>query len=357
MSALTTCDVLVVGLGPAGASAAAVAARAGLRVIAIDRKREAGVPVQCAEFVPPMCGAAPAVLAHARRQEIAAMSTVIESGAPYTSPDFRGLMLDRAAFDAALAAEAEAAGADCRFGNILKELQPDGTAILGDGRRLDCKVIVGADGPRSLVGRAIGCENREMVETRQITVPLAKPHAATDVFLSTAYPGGYAWLFPKGQAANLGVGVSPAWRHRLKRLLNELHERMLAQGRLGASVVATTGGAIPVGGMVKSHGEIGKTLILLAGDAAGLTNPVTGAGISAAVLSGQMAGAAAVRQVQEARNVGAIFQTDLEDLFGSALTRALKRRSELLRCYAEGRAPAPSELARGWIAFPEYWAA
>ena len=46
------CDVLVIGLGPGGGAAAAAAAAAGLHVIAVERKREIGTPVQCAEFIP-----------------------------------------------------------------------------------------------------------------------------------------------------------------------------------------------------------------------------------------------------------------------------------------------------------------
>ena len=70
-----TADVLVIGLGPAGASAAAQAARRGCRVIAIDRRRTPGVPVQCAEFVPSLIGVDVPNLADSVRQPIRAMTT------------------------------------------------------------------------------------------------------------------------------------------------------------------------------------------------------------------------------------------------------------------------------------------
>jgi digeranylgeranylglycerophospholipid reductase len=60
-------DVLVLGLGPAGARAAAAAARAGARVLAVDRKASAGLPVQCAEFVPALIGCEVASLAASAR--------------------------------------------------------------------------------------------------------------------------------------------------------------------------------------------------------------------------------------------------------------------------------------------------
>jgi digeranylgeranylglycerophospholipid reductase len=72
-------DVLVVGLGPAGSSAAAAAARAGASVLCLERKKVIGVPVQCAEFIPlPLSRyAAP----EARAQAVDAMATALPSGA------------------------------------------------------------------------------------------------------------------------------------------------------------------------------------------------------------------------------------------------------------------------------------
>ena len=356
MSADLSCDVLVVGLGPAGASAATVAARLGARVIGFDRKRQAGFPVQCAEFVPPLCGAAPEVVASARRQDISSMRTMIESAEPFASPDFRGLMIDRATFDAALVAEAEAAGAQLRFGALARTIEPDGAIRFSDGTRIAASVIVGADGPRSLLGQAIGSANRELVETRQATVPLLSDYAATDIFLSADYPGGYGWLFPKRDRAHVGIGLAPGSRHRLKPLLDSLLARLIAQGRVGSNVLAMTGGPIPAGGMVTPHGEIGRALVLLAGDAAGLANPVTGAGISAAVQSGQLAGEAALRRLGGDAEAGSRYRDDLTDLFGPPLARALRRRREVLAACQASSIPSASALSRGWIAFPEYWA-
>ncbi len=125
-----TVDVLVVGLGPAGACAAAAAARAGLRVLAIDRRTEAGLPVQCAELVPAMIGQEIAALGRARRQPIRSMTTFVEAAAPHIKEHFPGHMIDRAAFDAALVDEARAAGADCRFSTVLRRLDSNGVAYV-----------------------------------------------------------------------------------------------------------------------------------------------------------------------------------------------------------------------------------
>lgn len=361
-------DVLVLGLGPAGASAAAAAARAGARVIGIDRRSSPGLPVQCAEFVPAPLGSSVAALAESVRQRIAAMATYVgDDPADVTAP-FPGQMLDRAAFDAALVRKAREAGADCRFGIKAQRLEaqsmpgsgatppvPGAVVHLEDDAAIAATVIVGADGPRSLAGRAIGCVNAALVETRQVTVPLLVPHDATDIFLAPDIRGGYGWLFPKGSCAHVGAGVDPAVRSTLKAIVARLHGMLVERGRVGREVRALTGGAIPVGGMVGPVGAIGSSTVLLAGDAAGLANPVTGAGIAAAVHSGTLAGEAAAAMAGGNARAGDDYAEELDALLGPSLRRALERRRELARAASRGASSAA--LRRGWIAYPEYWAA
>jgi geranylgeranyl reductase family protein len=349
-SAALHVDVLVLGLGPAGACAAAAAARCGARVLAIDRKARAGLPVQCAEFVPALIGCEVPDLTRNVRQAIDAMETFVEDdGADRTDP-FPGQMIDRAAFDASLVEEARRAGAECRLATRAKAIASDGTVTLDDGTRIAARAIVGADGPRSTAGRAIGRVNRELVETRQVTVPLLAAHRATDIFLSAAIPGGYGWLFPKGEVANVGAGVDRAHRGMLKAIVARLHEALAAEGRVGREVLALTGGAIPVGGMLDPRGSLGACAVLLAGDAAGLANPVTGAGIASAVHSGLLAGGAAARSAAGDATACDDYAEELDDLFGAALARAAARR----RALAASSCDKPA-LRRSWIAYPEYW--
>jgi geranylgeranyl reductase family protein len=333
---MRSADVVVLGLGPAGAAAAAEAARHGCKVVALDRKRAPGLPVQCAELVPQLVEVRPDVI----RQRIDSMATFVEDDAPDLKRGFPGHMLDRAAFDASLVETARCAGADVWLSSLVKRVAS--AVELADGTLLRAPVIIGADGPRSRAGSAIGAVNTELVETRQITVTLREPYAATDVFLSAEIPGGYGWLFPKGERANLGAGVSPAHKGRLKSIVARLHASQ--SRRVSSEVLTLTGGAIPVGGMLKPWGFVEQSLVLLAGDAAGLANPVTGAGIAAAVHSGRLAGqAAASGRFEE-------YEQELRDVYGAALDRALARRRELLRSKLEKAA-----LRRGWIAYPEYW--
>ncbi len=142
--------------------------------------------------------------------------------------------------------------------------------------------------------------------------------------------------------ANLGAGVSPAHKGRLKSIVSRLHASQA--GRVCGEILSLTGGAIPVGGMLKPWGFHERTPVLLAGDAAGLANPGTGAGIAAAVHSGRLAGqAAASGRFQD-------YEDELEDVYRAALDRALARRRELLSSSMEKQ-----NLRRSWIAYPEYW--
>ena len=354
---IETPDVLVVGLGPAGSRAAAIAAAAGLGVIALERRRTAGTPVQCAEFVPAAIEQDVPGVRAVTAQKIARMLTFVGKRPPNVTNHFHGLMIDRGAFDRMLAQEAARNGAECRYNETVLSVGFDGTVRTSTGARIQPQVLIGADGPRSRVGLAIGRMNCDLVETRQVTVPLVLPHDATDIFLSPHYYGGYGWLFPKGAVANIGLGVAQEERRLLKPLLATLYQKLAEECRIGTRTLALTGGAIPVGGRLRSVGHLGRTTVLLAGDAAGLTNPVTGAGIASAVQSGTLAGRAAADFLGDC--VGAVddYEEELGDIFDAALNRALRRRRDLLAGYARGGRPDDRALSDGWIASPQYWAA
>lgn len=357
MTRILAPDVLIVGLGPAGSSAARAAAAAGRRVLAIERKLRAGVPVQCAEFVPSILSPARDAVRYARCQGIRAMQTFVEDETPDRKEDFPGVMIDRAKFDQHLVEQAIGAGAQCRFDTTVTAIDTGGSIRLSSGEHVDAPVVIGADGPRSRVGRAIGSSNTVLVAARQVTVPLLESHLATNIFLSADYRGGYAWLFPRGKTANLGLGVEPAARERLKPMLESLHRQLVAEGRIGREIVNRTGGAIPVGGLIDPAGTLGRRAVLLCGDAAGLTNPITGAGISAAVVSGTLAGESAANWLAGQEDAVANYREELQDLFGPALARAVRRRRAILSRYDDAAGPSRRDLRSAWIAYPEYWAA
>jgi len=350
------CDVLVVGLGPAGACAARAAAQAGLDVVAIEKRETIGAPVQCAEFVPlPMSKytLAPGVF----QQPIEGMTSMLPSGAR-TDTGFRGIMIDRAKFDQALAREAVTAGAHALLDTIFEGLDAERAAAVvrcaGARHSIKFKALVAADGPHSPVAEALGLPRLESVDSRQYTVRLLKPSTSTDIWLSPDYPGGYAWLFPKGEIANLGLGFDRRFASDLRGPLDALHAQLMAEGRVGSEILARTGGAIPVGGL-REHLVAGN--VLFVGDAGGLTHPITGAGIASAVISGQSAGEDIARYLLGERDALAEWEEDMRDQFEATLHRAVERRRWMMGYWGRPEAKGDALHRRGWIAFPEYFAA
>jgi digeranylgeranylglycerophospholipid reductase len=348
------CDVLVVGLGPGGSAAAAAAARAGLAVLAIDRRAEIGAPVQCAEFIPLPLGRhaqSPGVLV----QRILGMKSTLPSGLDRRT-EFPGLMIDRTRFDRALADAALAAGATLRCGTSLTAVESGADVATLRNRRGEFTVrfraLVAADGPRSRVASALGLPGLETAETRQYTVPLRVPTSHTDVWLAPEYPGGYAWLFPKNATANLGLGLDTRLARDLKRPLDRLHATLVAEGRVGPEILRRTGGPIPVGGM-RSNLVAGN--VAFVGDAAGLTHPITGAGIAAAVVSGEAAGEAAARYCAGEGDAWRAYDEEIRDQFEASLARAVARRRWLVSRWMSNEARSDSLHRRSWIAFPEYF--
>lgn len=350
-------DVLIIGLGPAGTAAAAAAAQGGLSVLGVDRRHEIGLPVQCAEFIPLPMGkyaTANGVLL----QRIKGMKSYLPSGA-VAETDFPGLMIDRAAFDQALAHEAATQGAELMLDSRLAKLDAAQSVARiktpVDEIDVSYKLLIAADGPHSPVAEALGLPEMEVVTTRQYTVPLKRAYADTDIWLSPAYPGGYAWLFPKGNLANLGLGLDKRFAGDMKTPLDALHQQLMAQNLVGAEISYRTGGAIPVGGL-REHLVVGK--VLFTGDAAGLTHPITGAGIAAAVISGERAGQAALAWLKDNdRAALEDFEEDIRDQFEVTVSRAVERRRWLDKFWNTEEVHADPLHRKSWIAFPDYFAA
>jgi digeranylgeranylglycerophospholipid reductase len=348
-------DVLVVGMGPAGASAAAIAARAGLKVLAIERRRRPGQPVQCAEFVPqPLLGLARAL--GAVRQPISAMVTSLPSGATHTN-EFRGALIDRALFDRGLAARAGGSGAEIWTGTVFGTLDRKKSTALVFRDGVQCKVryraLIASDGPRSAVARALGLPPLETVRAQQSLVRLRRPDDRTRVWLSDAFAGGYAWLFPKGTVANFGVGTDRRFVRRPAEALRGLYRRLSAEGVVEPMPAQGTGGLIPCSGLREAL-CVGN--VAFAGDAAGTTHPVSGAGIESAVATGELAGEAAVEFLVAARATALEeYAEEVRDRYGAAFKRALERRKELERLWSTGKALDDRAARRGWIAFNDYY--
>jgi digeranylgeranylglycerophospholipid reductase len=349
---LFKCDILVVGAGPAGSSAALAAARKGMQVLMVERKAKAGVPVRCAEYMPaPLLGK----IGPERNfvvQRIRGMRTFLPDGETkeMIAP---GYTIRRDLFDQALARTAGEAGVKILFSTrILAENTDCPVLKLSNGSlaQVETKAIIGADGPHSTVAGWMDAANRSLIPAVQARVPLVNPVNFTEVYLKKDLYGGYGWLFPKKNEANVGLGVikrrgeSYSLRGLLEQFLFELEDA----GKIIAQPLKYFAGWIPAG-PVKSTVVGNKMLV---GDAAGQTHPITGAGLPQAVICGRMAGKWAARAVTE-KNLDLLkeYEREWKDLFGESLVRARERRTLMEQEWER----FDTIIKRCWIAFREYY--
>jgi flavin-dependent dehydrogenase len=252
---------------------------------------------------------------------------------------------------------AEEAGAGIRLGTALDGLDAENRiARVRDGvnwRVIRYRHLIAADGPHSKVAALLGMPRQDLVHTRQYTVPLLTAQADTSVWLSGEYPGGYAWLFPRGGDANLGIGIDYEFGRNAKHPLDKLHEQLVQTGTLGPTILRRTGGAIPVGGLREQL--VGKSTIFV-GDAAGLAHPITGAGIAAAVVSGERAGQAIVEWLASGSSAALdAYEQAMRDLYGPSIERALRVRKSLASVWRSHDTDRKDAQHRIWIAFDEFF--
>ncbi len=350
MSSRTTLwDAVIVGAGPAGSTAARFAAQGGARVLLLERRERVGEPVQCAEHVPaPLVG----YLKRPREvlvQPVLAMRTVLPDGTETRLPA-PGWIVHRDRMDQDLAEQAVEAGATLWTG--ARAVAWDGTALtVVRGRavfRLRPRVLVGADGPASSVGRWIGVRQAAFVHALQYRMPLTRSMATADVYFRDDCPGGYAWVFPKGGEANVGVGVDVRFGAAPSRALERFVDELVRAGRVLPERRGKAAGRIPVGGLL----PLRRGRVLLVGDAAGQCHPLTGAGVPSAVLCGELAGRAVAKAVATG-NLGCLaeYEEECRDLLGQSLARAAARRQALEPFWKASKARLSRALRRHWVAF------
>ena len=347
-------EVVIVGAGPAGSSAALAAAQAGARVLVIEKRREIGLPVQCAEYVPRQLRWHVPWLLDWVAQEIRVMRTHLPDGEVVETPSV-GYVIHRALFDQGLAAAARRAGAELML--EARALEPTAKGLVArQGRKIfevGAKVIVGADGPSSTVAGWMGQAKRRMLIAAQCQVHLEGPVEATHVYFDPFYVGGYGWLFPKGEVANVGVGVSSNGRPSPKEALAHLLDRLETRQTLKVSkTFRVCGGLIPCDGP-REYARRGN--IILVGDAAGQTHPITGAGVVHACLCGQMAGRAAAKAaLSGAPDALSEYEQEWRDYLGGVLAHAVAKRRFLEEGWSRDPAALSALLRQTWVAFPAY---
>ncbi len=345
-------DIVVVGAGPAGAKAAETASNYGIKVLLLDMKKETGSPVQCAEYVPLAVQKYTQLMPGSVIQKIDTMLTFI-NGKLASTMKAPGYMLNRVAFDSSLVKQAKKVGVELWLG--ARAVAKNGNRLTirlkeKDEIEIDCKIIIGADGPRSTVGKWMSSQNRNFMLGLQYLMPLCKPQSSTDIYFSPEFTGGYAWVFPKGNKANIGVGVSIIYKDRIQDLLKEFIGNLIRKGILkDKELFYKTGGLIPVGGPLP---VTQYENMLLAGDAAGHTHPVTGGGIMNAMVCGEIAGRTAAEAVLKGDiNHLAKYQERWQSLLGRHLERATWRRLDCDRNWTSRSDDFAELIKRTWISF------
>lgn len=309
-------DVLVIGGGPAGSSAAKHAALGGAKVILLDKRSEIGAPKRCAE------GVSKKGLAKLGIEPSPRWITKEIDGVRLTSPDGTdvwlteeeielpeaGYILERKVFDKHMAMDAARAGAEIRIKTLATGMDKieDGfivsTESMGKTEEIKAKIVIAADGPEGHVARWAGLKGsakaKEMesgVQYEMVNVEFDR-EAVIEFYFGSCAPGGYVWIFPKGDdIANVGLAIL---QHKATKPAIEYLDDFIAKcpATKNAQAVELNVGGDPVGGMPK---KMYDDNILVCGDAAGQVNPLTGGGIISGMTGGMYAGQVAAEAIKE----------------------------------------------------------
>lgn len=304
-------DVLVVGAGPAGSLAARTVAKQGFSVLLVEKHREIGVPVCCAE------GISRESLVKFLEPDPKFIAQEVHGGRLF-SPDGTmveirwpgvGFILERKIFDRELARLASEAGAEVLVRTQAKGMEKvsGGWKVrmtsFGDPLDAEAKVVIGADGVESLVGRWAGISTEiNMNDFHSCVQYFLEDESLGEDELVTFYvgknlvPGGYAWTFPKGKnRANVGLGLTPTMiRNKSENAVDYL-KRLVDKFYPKANILETTVGGVPANNAPQ---EMVADGVMLIGDAARVTDSLSGAGIAFAMESGELAGQVAVKALK-----------------------------------------------------------
>jgi digeranylgeranylglycerophospholipid reductase len=303
-------DVLIIGAGPAGCAAAYYISKTGFKTAVLDVKREIGYPVCCGEAI------SMRALEMTGLYDCSYIDTEVEGFNVYfpNMKNFychsKGYILNRGEFEKFLAYKAEKYGAAFFMGEkALSFSMDDGVHVVKTAdSEYRAKVLIGADGPNSAVDAAYFKNISQNVHAMQYKLDKKFFHydtASTLDFFYDALSPYYFWIFEKQGEINAGGCVSD------RKILEQFIAKHIKYENF--SFKQLTRGNVPVSG-IKEKICGGRTLLI--GDAAGLTNPVTMAGIYSALISAMVS----------AESVKSFFKTGKES--------ALNMYNERIRNYA-----------------------
>ena len=308
-------DILVIGAGPAGSMTAKWAAKNGAKVLMIEKRQEIGSPVRCGE------GMSKSWLADVGIKPGRWINLEVE-GARIFSPSEKvfeinekdagnevGYVVERDEFDKQLAIDAANAGVDVVLKTAAVAMLKENGRIVGAkvkqfGQTFEVRapVTIGADGFESQVGRWAGISTNISMRDMDTCLQYRMTNVDCDVrycdfYLGKVAPGGYVWIFPKGDGlANVGIGVqvsqvkSPAdARTYLDRWID--HHPGYAKGKK----IDMVGGGVSISPPLKQTVTDG---FMVVGDAARMIDPLTGGGIANGCIAGKICGTVAAEAVR-----------------------------------------------------------
>jgi geranylgeranyl reductase family protein len=367
-------DVLVVGAGPAGSTAALTLARSGLRVQLLER---AAFPRN------KPCGGGITARALGRfpwlGAELGRIPTHFVSRLHLEGPTGRHVVLHSASpavilvrrleFDELLARLAVESGAELIEEAWVSQVAADDDGVEAttrDGRRFAARYLVAADGVNGIVTRRLGMHDGwdgralaldMMEETPNDTLRTSEPGTLW-VAYGTGGTDGYGYIFPKRDHVNVGIGcllsyfkerINLAPYEMQQRFVDELKRRGMLTGE--SNRACFTPCHIPVAGPIS---RTGRGRVLVAGDAGGFVNAYTAEGIYYAMVSGDLAGRAIAAAEAEAddprrgRDVAHRYESRWRAEIGAEL-----RDSVLIQRYLFREAARIEGIVRGADAFPE----
>ena len=321
-------DVAVVGAGPAGSSAATAAARAGARVVLLDRAAFPRYKTCGGGLIGPslrnLPGEPPV------RAQITRASFTLRGGRPRARVSDVPLVATatRVELDDWLVSAAAAAGAEVRAPCRVLDVEdgPEQATLRTDQGDLRARMVVAADGTSSRLAREVGVDLARVDLGLEVELDIGTRASEWQDRIHLdwgAIPGSYAWVFPKGDSLTVGVIAA---RGRPEETRDYLRAFLVAQRLDGQRVIHESGHLTRCR---TPSSPLGGGGVLLAGDAAGLLEPWTREGISFAVRSGALAGAAAAagRETAQASYVEGLRAELLPEMAaGETCLRAFERR-------------------------------